>query len=278
MERVVIRADVLGFCMGVRKAVKSVETMLDTKTPGPHCTFGPVVHNSKVIERFEKRGVAIETNVQDITSGTVVIRAHGVTPQIKNSLQVNNIHVIDGTCPKVRGSQKLVEKYSNLGYFIILVGDENHGEIEGLKGYAANHVVVQTKEDLKPIEIPEKVMILAQTTLSDLEFQNVCAYVLDKNPNALVRNTICSATGKRQQAVMDLAKKVQAIVVVGGKNSSNTTRLYKIALQEGVPAWHIEDASQLPEEIKNYSKIGLTAGASTPDWVIDDVEKCILSL
>jgi len=238
-------------------------------------TYGPLIHNRKVLELLDERGVGQINSPEEIDSGTVVIRAHGVEREVHDRLLSKGLEVIDGTCPLVKKSMKTVRRFSTNGWHIILVGDASHGEIKALEGYASDVSVIENEEQARSIEVPEKTMVIAQTTVSVDIFQRVCEILKSVNPEIVVTDSICPATRERQKALIKLSGEVEAIVVIGGKNSSNTKRLFELACASGKPSWHIEEAAELPPDVTRYGTIGITAGASTPDWSIEEVEKAI---
>ena len=164
-----------------------------------------------------------------------------------------------------------MEKYSHLGYHIVIVGDRNHGEIQGLAGYAMDFDIIETPEEAQNLVVPDKTMVISQTTIKAKEYDSVCGILKAKNGNIVIQNSICSATGNRQAAVIALAGKVESVIVVGGKNSANTKRLFLTVQEMGKPCWHISDAEEIPAELSGYELIGITAGASTPDWVVEEI-------
>jgi len=274
----VIRADKMGFCMGVERAVSIVQEIADHKSDQRAVTLGPIIHNQQIVDKFTEQGIPVVDSVDDIVEGKVVIRAHGIPPSERRALENKGIEIIDGTCPKVIASQKIVQKYSSLGYHLIIVGDRNHGEIKGLAGYADDFDIIESAEEAEKLSIPVKTMVICQTTIKEREFESVCAVLKGKSSSIKIHNSICSATNNRQVAVRELADKVDAIIVIGGKNSANTQRLYLTVVELGLPCWHISGEEEIPDEIASYDTIGLTAGASTPDWVVEEVEKILKEL
>ena len=278
MKRTVLRAEVLGFCMGVRRAFKKVRGAVEHPSEGPINTFGPLIHNRQAIEDLENIGVGRIDSPEDFEEGAVVIRAHGVPKQIKEELTRCGATVIDGTCPRVTRSMRLVERYGDDGWHIIIVGDPGHGEVKAVAGYAEHTTVISSPQEAEELEIEGPVLVIAQTTVAEDEYQRIIDVLEKKDLEMEVIDSICSATRQRQDALRELAEKVEAIVVIGGLNSSNTKRLHHLASSFGKPAWHVEVPGQLPEEIRKYRVIGITAGASTPDRVIDEVENYIREL
>jgi 4-hydroxy-3-methylbut-2-enyl diphosphate reductase len=268
--REIIRAQPSGFCMGVKRAVEIVED--ETTKPGSLYTLGPIIHNSQVLDSLAAKGVITAEPGDCLKKGSrVVIRAHGVEPDLENNLKEQDITILDGTCPKVKQSHRVIEDYSSKGFLILILGDKNHGEVKGMAGRAKNYLLVSSLDEAKNITLPQKTLFICQTTVKQEEFDMIKEVVLDKNPHTVIKNAICPATKERQEAVRELVSQVDAMVIVGGTNSANTKRLYQTACEGGVPSFHIEKADDLEKEVFSYRKIGVSAGASTPEYIIDEV-------
>ncbi|MDU4910453.1 bifunctional 4-hydroxy-3-methylbut-2-enyl diphosphate reductase/30S ribosomal protein S1 [Clostridium baratii] len=271
----VILAENAGFCFGVQRAV---ETSIDIKKKYNKkiYTLGPLIHNSDVVSFLEQNDIyAIDyKNINDLQEGDVVIiRSHGIPEAVFNDLKSRGLEVIDATCPFVTNIQKKVKKYSKEGYNIIIVGDENHPEVIGINGWCDNKATI-TKNGEFNKELSNKICAVSQTTEKKENWDKTLDAINDGTREVLSFNTICSATEVRQKSAYDLSKEVDAMIVIGGKNSSNTTKLYEIAKHNCENTIHIENSNELPEEYinnKNFKKIGITAGASTPDWIIREV-------
>ena len=259
--------------MGVRRAVDIVYKAIESDTAVPIHTFGPIIHNNSVINDLEEKGVKV-LNTPEKGRGTVIIRAHGIQPGLKRELE-NRAVVLDATCPRVLSSQKTVFSFSRQGYLVILVGDKHHGEVQGLEGFADSHIVIGTTEEAEIIPLSEKNMVIAQTTFDEKLYDRICTILKRRCPKVKVVDSICPATVSRQSALRDLCREVDALLVIGGKNSGNTKRLYQTAVELCAHVWHIEDEHDLPSEIFLYRRIGISAGASTPDWVIKEIEECL---
>ena len=284
----IIRASVLGFCFGVRRAVELAEKAL-VENPGKKVySLGPLIHNENALRSLEEKGLHIvdESEIEDLEKGSVVIiRAHGVAPSVTDALERRGCVIIDATCPRVKASQKMVERYSSQNDYVVLTGDRNHGEVIGIAGYAGeNFSQIQDFEEAKNFEISgsesvseKNVILLSQTTYSPKEFEKIENLFRQKFHNIAVMNTICPATNERQQALLELCQQVDGVLVVGGKNSANTKRLYQTAAANCKLAVHIQSASEIPEEFFALDKVGITAGASTPDSIIKDVEMLLTS-
>jgi len=284
----VIRASVLGFCFGVKRAVSAADEALKENMPAVSkkriFSLGPLIHNPAVHDELKTKGLEVidESSVDSLEKNdVVVIRAHGTTPAVMQKLTACGVKVLDETCPRVHASQLLAAKWASSGYTVIIAGDKNHGEVTGISGYASNvsdetHVVVvQNKAEAAEITVPQNAVLLAQTTFSPESFAEIASTLKEKNKNLLVYNTICSATLERQNALRELAGKADGIIVIGGKNSANTRRLYETAQSICANAALIENASQIPEKFFALETVALTAGASTPDSVIDKVAETL---
>lgn len=277
----IIRASVLGFCFGVRRAVELAEKAL-SENPGKKVySLGPLIHNENALSALEEKGLHIleESDIAELEEGSVVIiRAHGVAPSVTDALEKRGCKIIDATCPRVKASQKMVERYSSENDYVVLTGDINHGEVIGIAGYAGeNFSQIQDYEEAERLNIKDgdnkNVILLSQTTYSPKEFEKIENLFKSKFHNLAVMNTICPATSERQQALLELCSQVEGVLVVGGKNSANTKRLYQTAAANCKIAAHIQSAADIPQEFFNLKTIGITAGASTPDEIIEDVER-----
>lgn len=277
----IIRASVLGFCFGVRRAVELAEKAL-SENPGKKVySLGPLIHNENALSALEEKGLHIleESDIAELEEGSVVIiRAHGVAPSVTDALEKRGCKIIDATCPRVKASQKMVERYSSENDYVVLTGDKNHGEVIGIAGYAGeNFSQIQDYEEAERFNIKDgdnkNVILLSQTTYSPKEFEKIENLFKSKFHNLAVMNTICPATNERQEALLELCGLVDGVLVVGGKNSANTKRLYQTAAANCKLAAHIQSAADIPQEFFNLKTIGITAGASTPDEIIEDVER-----
>jgi (E)-4-hydroxy-3-methyl-but-2-enyl pyrophosphate reductase len=268
-----------GFCMGVRRAV---EMALDAanKNPPPIYTYGPLIHNPQVLSILEEKGIFILDEIPDRGEGTVLIRAHGVPHKVKQQLQDVGFTVIDATCPHVIKVQTIIDKHARKGYASIIVGDKDHPEVVGLLGYARGEgYVIGDMEELSALPLFEKAILVAQTTQNSRLFTEIRQWVGQKAPQYKLFNTICGSTERRQAEVTRLAEAVDAVVVVGGHNSGNTTRLAEIVRQSGKQVYHVEtEAELIPDELLAVQNVGITAGASTPNWIIKKVYRSLESI
>jgi len=278
----IVIAKTSGFCMGVRRAV---ELVLDSPQdqPNPISTYGSLIHNPQVIEKLEKKGISAFNEIPQQGSGTVLIRAHGVPPQTRGQLEEVGFNVIDATCPRVIKVQTIIKKHSKKGYATIIVGDKNHPEVIGLRGYGGDEgYVVKNVEELQALPAFKNAIIVAQTTLNTNLWQSIKKWAADSHPHYKIFETICDSTQRRQAEVQRLAQSVDAVIVVGGRNSGNTKRMVDIARQSGKPAFHVESEADLTaidlEALSSARQIGITAGASTPNWVIKKVYRALEAL
>lgn len=281
----VLQADVLGFCFGVRRAVdlalKALEEQSQNQNQHDVYSLGPLIHNESVLEKLANKGLKIldEKDIDSIAQDSVVIiRAHGVSPSVFNQLKQKKCQIVDATCTRVKASQKMVEKHSDQNDFIFLSGDNNHGEVRGIAGYAKeNFRLIQNADEAQKMDFSsvegKNIILISQTTFSIEEFNQIESILRKKFPEITVKNTICPATNERQQSLMQLCKKVDGVLVIGGKSSANTKRLYQIALENCKNAALIQGKDDIPEAFFNLETVGITAGASTPDDIISSVCK-----
>jgi (E)-4-hydroxy-3-methyl-but-2-enyl pyrophosphate reductase len=264
-----IVARTAGFCMGVRRAVEMTLEAVDT-CQKPICTFGPLIHNPQVLKLLGQKGIAVIETVPPRGCGTVLLRAHGVPPTVKAALETAGFRVVDATCPRVIKVQTIIRGHAAEGYGTIIVGDRNHPEVVGLLGYAgACGYVVGSLEELADLPRLTRAIIVAQTTQNTLFYQGIKTWVGRHWPHYRVFDTICDSTEKRQTEVQQLAEVADAVVVVGGHNSGNTNRLAEIARQAGKPTQQVETEHELDfGALAGARSIAVSAGASTPDWMI----------
>jgi len=277
----------VGFCWGVKRALDlALKSSASSKKV---YTYGPLIHNENVVEMLKTKGVEpFQKNKPNLPRKTLLlIRAHGVPPPVRAKLSTSGYGIIDATCPHVKKSQKIVREYANKGYQIIIAGDRKHAEVISLVGYARaikRHppvVVVSSTQEAHSIikkdwsKLKKKICILAQSTFQPQIYYQIVAIIKSKIPpdiEMVVLDTICQAPARRQGAVKDLARKVEAIVVVGDHKSANTTNLTLLARSMKIPAYQVASASELPtNKLKKYHSIGISTGTSTPDWLIKEV-------
>lgn len=278
----VLIAKTSGFCMGVRRAVEMVLDAPDQHA-NPIFTYGPLIHNPQVLDLLKSKDIRVLEEIPARGSGTVLIRAHGVPPSIKQKLNRADFNVIDATCPRVIKVQTIIRKHAKNGFASIIIGDRDHPEVIGLLGYARQKgYVVGSMAELEALPAFDKAIIVAQTTQNTKLFEAVKNWAAAKHPHYKVFNTICDSTERRQAEVKRLAEIVDAVIVVGGRDSGNTRRLAEIANQTGKPAYHIESEEDLKaidaDVLASARHIGITAGASTPNWIIKKVYRALEAL
>jgi 4-hydroxy-3-methylbut-2-enyl diphosphate reductase len=279
----IILAEKMGFCFGVKRTVNETQKLIDQNSINA-ITFGPIIHNNDVITYFNQKGITYVNNLEELKQklkekkiNTVVIRTHGVRKDILEEIKKLNLKVINGTCPYVTKVHKIVEKMSREGYPILIIGKADHPEIIGVTGYIDNNVpyfIIKDEEELNQIDFSKikKIAVVSQTTEKIEKVQKIVSKLITFIPEVRYFKTICYATDENQEAVHKLAPNVDIMIVIGGKSSSNTKKLFEIAKQYCDRTYHIENEKDLDIKWFNYhDKVGITAGASTPDWVIHNV-------
>ncbi len=279
----VIVAETAGFCNGVKSALEVTLEAIQKRGDGETiCTFGPLIHNGHVLDMLEKRGVKAENSIEGCAGKKVVVRAHGIPPEQRRKLRQVGADVINATCKRVGRVQAVIKRHAAKGFHTVIVGDGEHAEVIGLMGYADGRVaVINTPEQVEglPAEWGDKVLLVAQTTQNEEIFHEIEKRFLQRYPNGVVKNTICGSTQERQAEVRDLCRRVDAMVIVGGRHSGNTIRLAEIAAESGAPVYHVETEAELdPAVIGRYSRIGVSAGASTPNWMIRNMVRFLESI
>ncbi len=269
----VIRAEHAGACYGVQRALDM--TLKANDSDGSVCTLGPLIHNPQVVSELEEQGIHVAQSVSDVQAKKVVIRSHGVVPQVIDELISRDLYVVDATCPHVMRAQRAAAKLAHEGRQVLVVGEAGHPEVEGISAHAraagGDCIIVGGVQDI-PSVLSSRIGVVVQTTQSESKLAEVLNALEDKKLDIEVRNTICSATTQRQKSAIALAQKVEVMVVIGGRNSSNTTRLYEICLKYCPYTYHIESADEIePSWFNDGQTVGVTAGASTPDNQIEDV-------
>lgn len=284
----IVRAAVCGYCMGVERAIKKTYQEVSANPDKSIVTLGPLIHNPHALAELANKGVSVIKTPDDIAdpeNTIVIVRAHGVPPQLEKTIVDTGAILVDATCPKVLVSQKKAYKYEKAGYRIIIAGEKEHSEIIGILGYAPSAMVIKDlREALEAAQAIKreygasaKTVLLAQTTYLEAEFEAIVAAVREILPSLKVEHTICKATRDRQEALLELCKKVDAVLVIGGRESANTQRLKTIAEEQGLPVWLIESEQEIPDEIYRFKRLGITAGASTPIEMIERVEAILKS-
>jgi 4-hydroxy-3-methylbut-2-enyl diphosphate reductase len=259
-----------GFCFGVKRAVDMTFEVADDKTR-PAVTLGPIIHNPQVIEKLSKKGIAAVDGVPDNDS-IIIIRTHGIEQDLYNKIKNSGHEIIDATCPFVKKAQEYAKLLSEEGYQVLILGDSNHPEVKGILSYAGKDASVIISSSPLP-KLKRKVGIVVQTTQPLDALKELIARTIGKVSDLKVYNTICNSTAQRLGETEKMARKVDLMIVVGGKNSANTTQLTRLCESLGVKTYHIETASEIKKSwIKGSKKIGITAGASTPEWIIEETE------
>ena len=274
-----------GFCFGVKRAVDTVYEQLEKSVSGnqPIYTFGPIIHNEEVVHDLEEKGVTVLESVEELEErapqgGTVIIRAHGVEKGISGKIKELGYTLVDATCPFVLKIHRLVEKYSTDGAQIVIIGNEKHPEVKGIKSWSLDPhtAVISTPEEAEKYQAKsgKKVCIVAQTTFNYNKFQELVEIINKKGYDIIVLNTICNATEERQTEAAKIARDVDAMIVIGGRNSSNTQKLFEICKNECNNTYYIQTVKDLDVTcFESIDNVGITAGASTPNKIIEEVQK-----
>jgi len=262
-------AENYGFCFGVKRAIKIAEENQNA------ATYGPLIHNSKEIDRLDRDfKVGLVEDFTTFQSGEkAIVRTHGIVKDELSSLHKFGVEVIDATCPYVTKPQEIAQEMSESGYDVVIFGDEKHPEIKGVKSYATHGAEVVTDiEDVKKLKLKERIALIAQTTRKVEDYMSIATYLIPRHKEVRVFNTICNATFENQEAVNKLAKEADVMIIIGGKNSSNTKELYSISYDNCSNSYHIEDENDLDFLwFRDKNLCGISAGASTPDWIIQNV-------
>jgi len=268
-----------GFCWGVRRTVDKVMEVAAAAGHGV-VTLGPVIHNPQAVERMREKGVGTVSAIAEVAGGTtVVVRTHGAVKSEFDAASARGLEVVDGTCPYVKYPQVVAQRLSRAGYHVVIVGDEKHAEVKGVVSYVEGPYTVARPGGPIPAIPDRKVAVIAQTTCIGAEFERVVGALALRHKEVRAVNTICSDTDERQDDARQLASQVDAVVVVGGKNSANTRHLAEICRGIQPRTWHVETEEELqPEWFRGCRVVGVSAGASTPDWVIEGVAGRLRSL
>ncbi len=269
-----------GFCFGVKRAVDMVYEQIEDAKERPIYTYGPIIHNEEVVKELAEKGVRVIAEDEDphgLEPGTVIIRSHGVGRKVKEDLENAGFTIVDATCPFVQKIHRYVAKYAEEGYFVLIVGSESHPEVQGIVGWMPNdsYAVISTPQDLEDLALAgEKICIVSQTTFNYNKFQELVEIIRKKGYDILVLNTICNATEERQSEAAMIARDVDAMIVIGGKHSSNTQKLFEICKKECQDTYYIQTKEDLDLSVlQSISNVGITAGASTPNKIIEEVQK-----
>ena len=271
-------AKTAGFCFGVKRAVNTVYEQIE-KGDKLIYTYGPIIHNEEVVKDLEEKGVKVIESEEDIgkieADATVVIRSHGTTEKICDLIKAKGANIVDATCPFVKKIHNIVAEKSEAGYHIVIIGNDKHPEVEGIKGWSKSSVtVINTEEEANSISISDdkNVCIVSQTTFNYKKFHKLVEIIQKKVYNVIIVNTICNATSERQVEAKQIATEVDSMIVIGGKTSSNTQKLYEICKEECKNTYYIQTAKDLETVQLEGEVIGITAGASTPKNIIEEVQ------
>lgn len=272
-------AKTAGFCFGVKRAVETVYNQVEQCDGGPIYTYGPIIHNEEVIKDMQSKGVIVlrsEEELDAVIEGTVIIRSHGVEKRIYDKLNEKHLTIVDATCPFVKKIHNIVQKESTSGKYIVIIGNPEHPEVVGIRGWAGSHAaVVQNAEDIEQITAGagEKVCVVAQTTFNYNKFQDLVEIISKKRYDIVVLNTICNATKERQTEAQSIAEEVDAMIVIGDKHSSNTQKLFEICANACADTYYIQTLDDLDlNQLGSVETVGITAGASTPNNIIEEVQ------
>ena len=278
----VIKAKSAGFCFGVKKAMETVYQQIEENADKPIYTFGPLIHNEEVVKELKSKGVEVVDSVEELKAlkdGIVIIRSHGVSKDIYKIMEENGITCVDATCPFVKRIHKIVDKESALGKKIIVIGNDGHPEVEGIKGWSNTPAVVIEKEEEAlefSCKLDEKICIVSQTTFNYNKFKELVEIFQKKGYDISVVNTICNATEERQTEAKKIAAEADVMIVIGGTHSSNTRKLYEICKNECENTHFIQTLDDLNLELpKSVRLVGITAGASTPNNIIEEVQNYV---
>ncbi len=277
-----------GFCFGVKRAVDQVYQEAEHSRM-PVYTFGPIIHNETVVKDLEEKGVYAIGGIEELKhlpKGIVVIRSHGVSKEIYEKIETEGFRIVDATCPFVLKIHRFAEDYSKKGYHILIIGNASHPEVEGIKGWSdpAGTTVLQSAEEARNFKLPEgengrpNVCIVSQTTFNYNKFQELVEIIEKKGYDIIVLNTICNATEERQKEAAEISAKADAMIVIGGSHSSNTQKLFEICKKECENTYYIQTLDDLdPGQFRSIDNVGITAGASTPNNIIEEAQKNVRS-
>ena len=268
----VILAEHLGFCYGVKRAIEIARE--NASTDGSSSTLGPIIHNPQMVERLKQEGVGTVSSLKEMKDGLVIIRSHGVGPEVYEEAESRGLELVDATCPHVKKAQISAKMLSEEGYTVVIVGEKNHPEVKSIFEWTSHGAhIIETEAEAQALPMLGRLGVVCQTTFSRARFRSIVSCLLEKSRDIKILRTICTATDMRQSAALELAEKVDMMLVIGGKNSANTTRLAQLCATK-CRTYHIETVAELQDDwIQGVNKIGITAGASTPDWIIKEVYK-----
>lgn len=277
----VLLAQSAGFCFGVKRALDTVEREIKKADGRPIYTYGPIIHNEIVVDDLKARGVRVmdeNCDLDRLEKGTVIIRSHGVSSRVMEELREDGFDVVDATCPFVLKIHRVVNEYAKKGYHIIITGNREHPEVEGIIGWIPgdDYEVIGSREEAEAIDLPldRKICLVSQTTFNYKKFEELVEIIENKGYSIFCLNTICSATAERQNEAAAVADKVDVMIVIGGKHSSNSQKLYEICKEINPRTFFIQSRDDLDlSVIESIDSVGITAGASTPQKIIQEVQE-----
>lgn len=277
----VLLAQSAGFCFGVKRALDTVEREIEKADGRPIYTYGPIIHNEIVVDDLKARGVRVmdeNCDLDRLEKGTVIIRSHGVSSRVMEELKEDGFDVVDATCPFVLKIHRVVNEYAKKGYHIIITGNREHPEVEGIIGWIPgdDYEVIGSREEAEAIDLPldRKICLVSQTTFNYKKFEELVEIIENKGYSIFCLNTICSATAERQNGAAAVADKVDVMIVIGGKHSSNSQKLYEICKEINPRTFFIQSRDDLDlSVIESIDSVGITAGASTPQKIIQEVQE-----
>ena len=260
-----------GFCFGVKRAMGIARNT--AQEGGRVYTLGPLIHNPQAVEELERSGIVNVDDLNEVDGGRLIIRSHGITLSEMAEIEKRGIEFVDATCPFVKKAQEHVKRLAEEGYFVVIVGDKDHPEVKGLVSYGGSEVIaIKGVEEIDEVPRRRRIGVVAQTTQRVEVLKGVAEALIPRASELRIYNTICNATTVRQEESVELAKKVDCMIVVGGYNSANTNRLARLCREIQERTYHIEVADEIrPEWLRGVRRVGITAGASTPQWIIDEV-------
>lgn len=267
-----------GFCYGVKRALEIVENELKTKGKKGVYILGPLIHNPQINKKLSEMGLQIIANLQDIEEGVIILPSHGVGPEIISQAQAKGLTIRDATCPHVSKAQELAQALSKDNYQVLIIGEATHSEVKGILSHTEEKgIVIEKIEDIEQINLKTKLGVVVQTTQNSENLRKIAGVLAINAKEVRIYNTICHATKERQYAAADLAREVDLMLVIGGYNSANTKRLAEICRQAGnFKTYHIESSQDMKREwMEGVKMVGITAGASTPQWLIEEVQEKI---
>lgn len=269
----IILAETAGFCWGVRKAMDKTMDIVHSNQGKDIQTLGPLIHNNQVIDMLKNKGVTEISSPEEASKGTVIVRAHGTTPEILKLLKKSGLSICNATCPKVGKVQGIIKGHVSKGYDVVIIGDTGHAEVVSLMGYSNNKAfIINKKEQAEKLKFFEKVVIVSQTTFNNQTFDEIANIIKNNSSEAKIFNTICDSTHRRQSEIRRIATNADGMIIIGGKHSANTVRLAEIASEYTNNVFHIETENELHSiDLSSFENIGVSAGASTPNWIINSV-------